>query len=720
MTLFFIEIGKYINIVLAGIYCILAYISLGRKDEDGRNGIFHVLEFITILLFLSGVTDLALAHSYAGDDVAMRNVILLGIAEAAGLFAFARLMYHFYPEMNRLLLADMEFMLCIGFVVLMRLNYRHALRQYIIIAAGLAVSMFIPWFIHRIKLIRKTGWICGVAGVTALLVVYIHGSITNGAKLSMKICGLTFQPSEIIKILFAFFIAGILYKSAGFIKIVIATACASALILILTISRDLGMALIYSVMLIAMIYMASGKIRYVLIGTGAGAGAAVAAYNLFSHVRVRFNVWMDPWTDIDNTGYQLTQSLFAIGTGNWFGMGIGRGKPTTIPDVEDDFIFSAISEESGLIFGIILILVCLNLLITMLLMVGRVQDSFFRIAGMGMAVCYGIQTVLTIGGGTMFIPLTGVTLPLVSNGGSSAMATLLLFAVLQGISLIRMDEIYEGTSPVKNEEVKKEKPGKKEKTENKEKPEKKEKSEKKEKPGKKNKEPRESKRRTGAGAATNEESHAEAGDEGAYREESEYEKDTSYAGDADDVEYDEEDVSDEEFIDEEDDEEFSDEDRYPEAAADTDYDDEDEYEEDEEDEEDDEYEDDDDDEENDEYEDDDDDEENDEYEDDEYDEDDEEDEEDDEYDDDSEYDDDNENGDDDFTDGEIEEDPEYEDDEMTDEDAEEDAYRTEITYSEEPVTESDTSYYHHRQDKGMSEPVDEDYADEFDDSDKKF
>ena len=138
MTLFFIEIGKYINIVLAGIYCILAYISLGRKDEDGRNGIFHVLEFITILLFLSGVTDLALAHSYAGDDVAMRNVILLGIAEAAGLFAFARLMYHFYPEMNRLLLADMEFMLCIGFVVLMRLNYRHALRQYIIIAAGLA------------------------------------------------------------------------------------------------------------------------------------------------------------------------------------------------------------------------------------------------------------------------------------------------------------------------------------------------------------------------------------------------------------------------------------------------------------------------------------------------------------------------------------------------------------------------------------------------------
>ena len=654
MTLFFIEIGKYINIVLAGIYCILAYISLGRKDEDGRNGIFHVLEFITILLFLSGVTDLALAHSYAGDDVAMRNVILLGIAEAAGLFAFARLMYHFYPEMNRLLLADMEFMLCIGFVVLMRLNYRHALRQYIIIAAGLAVSMFIPWLIHRIKLIRKTGWICGVAGVAALLVVYIHGSITNGAKLSMKICGLTFQPSEIIKILFAFFIAGILYKSAGFIKIVIATACASALILILTISRDLGMALIYSVMLIAMIYMASGKIRYVLIGTGAGAGAAVAAYNLFSHVRVRFNVWMDPWTDIDNTGYQLTQSLFAIGTGNWFGMGIGRGKPTTIPDVEDDFIFSAISEESGLIFGIILILVCLNLLITMLLMVGRVQDSFFRIAGMGMAVCYGIQTVLTIGGGTMFIPLTGVTLPLVSNGGSSAMATLLLFAVLQGISLIRMDEIYEGTSPVKNEKVKKEKPEKKEKTENKEKPEKKEKT------GKKNKEPRESKRRTGAGAATNEESHAEAGNEGAYREESEYEEDTSYAGDADDVEYDEE-VSDEEFIDEEDDEELSDEDRDPEAEADTDYDDEDEYEDD------DEYE------------------EDDAYEDDEYDEDDEEDEE---CDDDSEYDDDNEYGDDEFTDGEIEEDPEYEDDELTDE--------------------------------GMSEPVDEDYADEFDDSDKKF
>ncbi|MCR5210891.1 MAG: FtsW/RodA/SpoVE family cell cycle protein [Lachnospiraceae bacterium] len=446
MVLFLIETGKYINIVLAGLYCLFSYISLGRKDEDGRNGVFHILEFITLLLFISGVTDLALAYSYAGDEVAMRNVILLGAAEAAGMFAFARLMYHFYPEMNRLLFADMEFMLCIGFVVLMRLNYRHALRQYVIIAAGLVISMFIPMLIHRLKLIKKMGWICGAAGGAALLIVYIHGSITNGAKLSMKIFGLTFQPSEIIKILFAFFIAGILYKSAGFVKIAIAAASASVLIIILTISRDLGMALIYSVMLIAMIYMASGRIRYVFIGAGAGAAAATAAYRLFSHVRVRFNVWRDPWTDIDNTGYQLTQSLFAIGTGNWFGLGIGRGKPTTIPDVEDDFIFSAIAEESGLIFGIILILVCLNLLIAMLLMVGRVKDRFFRIAGMGMAVCYGIQTVLTIGGGTMLIPLTGVTLPLVSNGGSSAMATLLLFAVLQGISLIRMDEIYDGVS----------------------------------------------------------------------------------------------------------------------------------------------------------------------------------------------------------------------------------------------------------------------------------
>jgi peptidoglycan glycosyltransferase len=212
--------------------------------------------------------------------------------------------------------------------------------------------------------------------------------------------------------------------------------------MVLVISKDLGMALIFYVMFFSMVYMGTGKFRYVLLGTAGGLAAVVAAYSLFSHVRVRFNTWIDPWTDIDSTGYQLTQSIFAIGTGGWYGRGIGRGLPGTIPEVGEDFVFSAIVEESGALFGMLLILLCLNFCFVMLLLAGRIKDKYYRIVVMGLAVCYGTQVFLTIGGGLRLIPLTGVTLPLISSGGSSALATLCLISVVQGVGLIRMDEIY--------------------------------------------------------------------------------------------------------------------------------------------------------------------------------------------------------------------------------------------------------------------------------------
>ena len=253
---------------------------------------------------------------------------------------------------------------------------------------------------------------------------------------------------------------------------------------------------------------------------------------------------------------QLTQSLFAIGTGGWFGMGIGRGKPYTIPDVEKDFVFSAVAEESGVLFGILLILILLCVIFNMLLLAGRLEDKFYRIVVMGLAVCFGTQVVLTIGGGTRFIPLTGVTLPLVASGGSSAMATCLLFAVIQGISLVRMDEIY-GEPSEEDEE----------------------------------------------GDETEADEHikndaapvADAGDpyDDAYDEDEENADDDSYA---EDEEYPDEDVYDEDDVEDEDadDDPYDDEDEYPEDdvydeddvededADDDPYDDEDEYQEDDE------------------------------------------------------------------------------------------------------------------------------------------
>ncbi len=442
MVLFLIELGKYINIVLLGLYTLISFVALKKKDTDPKNGIYGWLEFFVYVLFASGITCLALSQANAGEVESVKKTFITGGLLLALIFAYARMMYFLYPELNRLLLAHMQLLLAVGFVVQMRINYSRSVRQDIITAVSLVISLFIPELIYRFRQIKKLGLIFGGMGFAALAAVYVLGTITYGAKLSVTLLGFTFQPSEFVKILFTFLIAGILAKTPDIKHAAISAVCAAAFALMLVASRDLGMALIFFMMYVAMLKFATGKEIYGLPALGAFVLAAVAAYFMFSHVKVRVHAWLDPWSDIDNKGYQLTQSLFAIGTGGWFGMGIGRGKPYTIPDVEKDFVFSAVAEESGVLFGILLILILLCVIFNMLLLAGRLEDKFYRIVVMGLAVCFGTQVVLTIGGGTRFIPLTGVTLPLVASGGSSVMATCLLFAVIQGISLVRMDEIY--------------------------------------------------------------------------------------------------------------------------------------------------------------------------------------------------------------------------------------------------------------------------------------
>mgnify|MGYP005773478867 FL=1 len=138
--------------------------------------------------------------------------------------------------------------------------------------------------------------------------------------------------------------------------------------------------------------------------------------------------------------YQVAQSLFAIGTGGWFGMGLFQGEPDTIPVASEDFIFSAIAEEMGIIFALCLILVCVSVYIMFLNIAMQLRSMFYKLVALGLGTCYIFQVFLTIGGVTKFIPSTGVTLPLVSYGGSSLVSTLIMFAIIQGLYILREDE----------------------------------------------------------------------------------------------------------------------------------------------------------------------------------------------------------------------------------------------------------------------------------------
>ncbi len=168
-----------------------------------------------------------------------------------------------------------------------------------------------------------------------------------------------------------------------------------------------------------------------------GSGAACIAYQLFDHVKTRVTAWIDPWSVIDTKGYQIAQSLFAIGTGRWLGVGLYQGSPGQIPIVEQDFIFSAIVEELGGIVGICVILICLGCLLLFLNVALQSKSNFYRLMALGLSCTYGIQVFLTIGGAMKFIPSTGVTLPLISYGKNSMLSTLIVFSIIQGLYILK-------------------------------------------------------------------------------------------------------------------------------------------------------------------------------------------------------------------------------------------------------------------------------------------
>lgn len=279
-----------------------------------------------------------------------------------------------------------------------------------------------------------------VVGIVSLGAVVVAGRVSYGAKLGFDIAGISVQPSELVKIVFVFFVASSFKKSLEFKNVVITTALAAFHVLILVASKDLGAALIIFMVYLTMLYVATRQPLYILAGLGAGSAASVVAYHLFNHVRVRVLAWKDPIAAYDNGGYQVAQSLFAIGTGGWFGMGLFQGEPMSIPVRESDFIFAAIAEELGIIFALCMTLICVSVYVMFLNIAMQLHNIFYKLVALGLGTCYIFQTFLAIGGVTKFIPSTGVTIPLVSYGGSSLLSTIIMFAIIQGLYLLREDE----------------------------------------------------------------------------------------------------------------------------------------------------------------------------------------------------------------------------------------------------------------------------------------
>uniref|UniRef100_UPI003FF06496 FtsW/RodA/SpoVE family cell cycle protein n=1 Tax=Candidatus Ventrimonas sp. TaxID=3048889 RepID=UPI003FF06496 len=428
-----IEVSKYLLIILMALYTYWNFRYFRYQEEWQQNRVCTKQNAVMFLLHLLSYSVLYLKSE---DE----RVVLFYLAQAVFFTAYMGLSRYFYRNLSRILMNNMCVLLMIGLMILTRLSFDKAVRQFVIVAAAALITWIIPFVLDRAWQLAEIPWIYGIGGLAVLALVWIVGNNSFGAQLSITVAGISFQPSEFIKITFVFFAAAMFYRSVDFKTVAAVTAVAAGHVLILVLSKDLGSALIFFLTYLTMLFVATGRWLYLGAGLGFGCGASVLAYYLFAHVRTRVAAWMDPWADIDNRGYQITQSLFAIGTGGWFGMGLYQGMPYKIPVVEKDFVFAAVSEELGGIFAICILLICLGCFLQFMMIAGRMQALFYKLIAFGLGMVYGIQVFLTVGGVTKFIPSTGVTLPFVSYGGSSILSTFMVFGVLQGLYILKKND----------------------------------------------------------------------------------------------------------------------------------------------------------------------------------------------------------------------------------------------------------------------------------------
>lgn len=422
------EFSKYFTALFVSFYTYECFAVFRYQSEAERSGIYLRQSLFMFLVHLSCFLPIYV-------NTGKVEYIFFFVFQQIALYTTIVLYRLIYPGANRLVVNNMCFLMAVGFVILTRLSYDKAVRQFMIAAGSSAIALVVPKLVDRIKNWKAFTWFYAAAGIVSLGTVLILGAVTNGSKLSYSVFGVSFQPSEFVKIVFAFFVAAILCRSLSFWNVALSAVIAGVHVVLLVLSRDLGSALIYFVTYVVMVYVATGRRRYLAAGITGGCAAAYLSWRLFTHVQVRVQAWRDPWSVIDREGYQITQSLFAIGCGGLFGLGLCQGSPRSIPYVETDFIFSAIAEELGILFSLSLILIYISCFVMFMQIAISMKDDFYRLTAVGLGVTYIFQIFLTIGGGIKFIPLTGVTLPLISYGGSSVLSTILMFSVIQGLYL---------------------------------------------------------------------------------------------------------------------------------------------------------------------------------------------------------------------------------------------------------------------------------------------
>ncbi|HYI16918.1 MAG TPA: FtsW/RodA/SpoVE family cell cycle protein [Thermomicrobiales bacterium] len=321
--------------------------------------------------------------------------------------------------------------------------------QVIYLTTGFILLLGVCTFVRSLGWLRRYKYTWAFAAIAMMMATMVIGTEYNGARLWINIGPFSVQPSEMAKIAMVVFLAGYLAENRDLIAsnyqvgpfrlpplpyLAPMVLMWGFSLLIVVLQNDLGTALLFFGVFLSMLYLASGRLLYVLGGVGTFAVGVYVAYNLFSRIGLRVSSWLDPWADPLDTGYQPVQSEYAMATGKLFGTGLAQGHPTFVSEVHSDYIFSAIGEELGLMGTLVVLLLFLLLVFRGFYIALNARDSFSQLLAAGLTTILALQTLIIIGGTIRLIPLTGITLPFVSAGGSSLLTNFIIIGLLMRIS----------------------------------------------------------------------------------------------------------------------------------------------------------------------------------------------------------------------------------------------------------------------------------------------
>ncbi len=397
-----------------------------RKSPPGRRLSAAVMFFYFLAFLLLALRDMD------------RLGLILSVAVPLIIFLGTSLLPHLFPA-DRLLLSLTNFLCALGVLLLYDTNPAYARQQ--VVAYGIGV-FFMIFCIYLVRIIHAWGrWMLPLilGGLGLLALPLLLGREINGARNWVFLGPLSFQPSEVVKLVLVLVQAYFLSRRRPVPFLCFLLGCLALLML----QKDLGTALLYFSGGLILFWVATGNLPLTLAGLSGGGAASVFGYQRFAHVRRRVSIWLNPWADYENAGYQLVQGLMAIASGGLFGTGLGLGAPTAIPVYESDFIFAVLCEQFGLIFGVCVLLMYVALVLRGAFIAMQARRSFHGLLAMGATALLGVQTFVIIGGVLKLIPLTGVTMPFVSYGGTSLISAMCLVGLIQGVESLNEDDLRE-------------------------------------------------------------------------------------------------------------------------------------------------------------------------------------------------------------------------------------------------------------------------------------